>query len=588
MKRLVFFVLFFVSVAQANESFNSHLFRFSQSLETISIESGLSPESDFQKLGHRWLLRFSYDHVNDAVLGVDINDAKNLEYIDNIQTYMLGLSYRFSEKFMLGFAVPLHSVKNTAELASIKGNQVDRYHTFGDIYIQGKLALGYTGKWFWTFVPKVFLPLSSGAKDHLVTDDSFGIGLGLAIDRTLNRHFRMHINLGFTNAANSNFLSIQRHERIEGAIGFVYTPPNDRWSLHTELLGEMTTNFTSHENPLSWISGASYRLARSASAPRFYAAMGWDKAFRSRKSHEFYFAAGIKWAFGPKVPVRPACPRPIVKKPEPQQPQVIKTFREVIKKQDEVIFEETVHFANNQFDLSATDQEKINQLLQKIHESDPKEIIVEIEGHTSSTNTKEYNLQLSQKRAVQVKDFIKEMIAPHLRDEVVFKTLGKGESELLIKDTGYSAAKNRELQARNRRAVLRVVHTVTKVIKRHERVIKEVAHEGEAITIDDHRLEKQETQSEKALDESWEITTPQDISDEDFPHSLTHEEEQKRQALQKEIEETPFDPAAEDEVLQNISDLAQEEVDLETPEESSLTDEEEEKVNTPEDYSVDA
>lgn len=64
----------------------------------------------------------------------------------------------------------------------------------------------------------------------------------------------------------------------------------------------------------------------------------------------------------------------------------------------------SVHFDSDQFDLSELEQQKLNTF---IHEIDPSRIeSIELKGHTDSDASDNYNLNLSEKRVISVREFL--------------------------------------------------------------------------------------------------------------------------------------------------------------------------------------
>lgn len=471
----LYFILLCVQFASFNakayesdldSSLNSHIFRFSQSLETISMENSLSPESDFIRSGKRFLLRFSYDHTNDSVLALTHDrDDRILEYNDNIQTYMFGFSYLIKPNILLGVSLPLHSVKTSPSLALIKDTSTRRKRILGDMRLEAKIGLGEKWGWHWSVIPRIFFPMGIRAKDYLLTDQSFGLGGLVAVDRTFGR-FKLYGNLGYSYAYSAQWLSIDRRSRFEGAVGvrFRVLP---QFYLNTEWLGELSTKFDKDENPMSWLFGGYYQIYKNPSSPRIYASVGYDQIFRSSRSHGFNFNVGAKWAFDWRKKARSGRPHRVKSSQTKRTStkRVATTKRKapakVYKKTvaQKVLLRETVRFGNATSQISTPDRAKINRLLQQVHRSNPQKIMVVVEGHTSTPGEYKANQKLSLKRAHNVARYLQSRIRKDLRGKLRFVIIGRGESRPLIRpDVGFkSKAENLRRQRINRRVELKIV-----------------------------------------------------------------------------------------------------------------------------------
>lgn len=110
----------------------------------------------------------------------------------------------------------------------------------------------------------------------------------------------------------------------------------------------------------------------------------------------------------------------------------------------------SVLFATNSDKLTA----KANQVLDKAADvlRDQDGRTVAVVGHTDSTGTASYNLDLSKRRARSVRD----ALASRLGSGWTFTTQGRGESDPKIKETGLSGADLKQARALNRRVEVTV------------------------------------------------------------------------------------------------------------------------------------
>ncbi len=79
---------------------------------------------------------------------------------------------------------------------------------------------------------------------------------------------------------------------------------------------------------------------------------------------------------------------------------------------------------------------------------------VVIEGHTDSLGSDEYNLELSRKRAIAIKEWF---LTESGLDGVEYETVGYGESRPIAPNTNPDGSDNPEGRAKNRRVEIRIL-----------------------------------------------------------------------------------------------------------------------------------
>ena len=106
-----------------------------------------------------------------------------------------------------------------------------------------------------------------------------------------------------------------------------------------------------------------------------------------------------------------------------------------------VTFEEGVLFGYDKFDVTATAEQKLDQLSEILNKYPDTYVL--IEGHTDATGSNEYNRSLSQKRAEAVSDELREKDVAGKR----IKTAWYGEEQpKYSNDTETNRAKNRRVE----------------------------------------------------------------------------------------------------------------------------------------------
>lgn len=111
-----------------------------------------------------------------------------------------------------------------------------------------------------------------------------------------------------------------------------------------------------------------------------------------------------------------------------------------------VVQDDGVKFALNKYGLSPEAQSRLNELVQRL-KSENKNVFMEIQGHTDSTGTKDYNEHLGEERAEEVRKFLSLNGVALNR----IATISYGEDVPVAPNT------TREGRAKNRRVVIVVL-----------------------------------------------------------------------------------------------------------------------------------
>ncbi len=434
MNKAIISILAFISISgftQNGNTINTHAFQFSDTLETVGIEDALGAKSE--RAQYRWLLRFSYDHVNDALIQIDQSRNNKLsEYIDNIQTITLGGSYLFSSRFLFGVTMPFHSVRLKPDGAVETGGELDRENILGDLKLHAKWRFTKdSSKWNIALIPRLFLP--TGDEKYLISDDSLGWGARVAFDRAFGK-LKIYSYLGYANASNSGFLTINRKQLLEAALGLSWRM-RKKLFLNLEWLGDTgIDSYEKDQNKINITTGLSYKAEKL----RAFAGFGFE-SLRSERSSELSFYTGIKIPFG-------AISTPTKKEVVKYIEKHLDLAREVLFKNDEAI-------------ILPVSFEKLNSAASTMIKYANYYQTVTIEGHTNSLGSSEYNKDLSQRRADSVRKYLIGRGVP--ADKLI--AIGHGEERLKIRPE-----KTKADFAANRR----VEFVIDQIIKLKRKVVK--------------------------------------------------------------------------------------------------------------------
>jgi outer membrane protein OmpA-like peptidoglycan-associated protein len=447
---LSLFGLLFIqsAIAQQNESVNSHLFRFSDTLETVSIEDAMGPDSEMVREGRKFMFRASFDYIKEPLIAID-STRDNLIYdlVNNLYTVTVGGGFFITPKLWFGATIPFHHI----ELANPFATTDPKSYELGDIPVYLKWRI--TGDHAWANVALMpYVNIPTGEKDYLVTDDSYGMGGKLLVDKRMGR-LKLFGTAGFTYAKNATFLTINRTKRIElGAGAYIDLAHNREKNRELGLNAETTwgvtvVNYDEDQNPMDVRAGLRAKFSWIVA----FAGVGLSSVQDARSGKIGYYA-GIKCPFGsaPKAPVVATEPAPVLTPtPEPIATPVVQEWKKNIEVARSILYKTSSAVIDSrsypELDSAAA---TIMPYMDKIGQ-------ITIHGHTDSVGAASYNLKLSQARAESVKSYLVNKGIPSSK----LLAVGHGEEQLKI-----SPEVTPEDKAMNRRVEFEVKEIVTETV----------------------------------------------------------------------------------------------------------------------------
>lgn len=412
MKKTVFYLLIVLfSQSAFAQSVNTHMFRFSDTLETIQVEDALGPNSELFK--HRFMLRLSYDFVGDPMIRLDADrNNQTGTIVNDIHTFTMGGGVMLSDRIYFGLTVPLHF--SDIDASEVLAADPDAWE-LGDIHWKLKLRLsGDDRNVNFAFMPWGFVPTGRNDQEnnYLISDDSFGWGGRFLADTTFGR-VSFYGNAGLSYANNAQFVTIDRRLRIDTGLG-AFVRITDIIGANAEVINGFTvSSFEKDQNPVSIQVGLRAKLG----IVRAFAGLGLE-GLRGARSNDKSFYFGLKMPFGNREKPEP----PVEEEIEPLVRQKIEILKENLSIRREINFQ--------------TDKDVI--LPESFGELDSAaEIILQyqeyidsitIEGHTDSRGSDAHNQDLSERRAASVKRYLVEKGVPAEK----LKSVGYGESRLKV------------------------------------------------------------------------------------------------------------------------------------------------------------
>ncbi len=421
MRRIVLLILTgafpYVGWAQGVGSVNVTDFRFSFTPHTLSLEGAYSDfhsDSPFLKKG-QWFFKGSYDFVNDPLIAIDPNRNNRLfNIVENVQTLRFGAGYSFSDRLFLGLDLPFQQVHLT------QGNR--KKNVLGDAELLLKWLLSSNEKkWRWALIPNLILP--TGNQEFLTSDDSLGVGLKVALERQWKR-LSVYGNLGALYTSNAvfrynfnNSLSdeLDYRKRIVYGIGTHYRF-HQKWGVNAEFYGSLTLPVDDDQNPIEANMALFYSPKNHITS---FLGTGIEGARRSgARSDDLKMFAGIKWT-----------------------PRKKETVRANFKEWSFIVF-----FDTDKFFIRPEHFTQLNRAAQILRTYADHIDPIEIEAHTDSRMSQQYNMTLSLNRARSVRAYL----------------LKQGAPEHLIKVKAYSELrpaaieKDKITRQQNRRALFHI------------------------------------------------------------------------------------------------------------------------------------
>jgi hypothetical protein len=308
MKTLYLFLGLMLATTLANaQTINSHTFSFSDTLETVQVEDALGPNSELAK--HRFLLRGSYDFVNESLIGIDsTRSSQQFTVVKRLHTAGVGAGWMITKRFLVGFEVPIHFVRLDQTYLTTFSLNLDRKEwVLGDINLRAKLRLtNDSSKINVAIAPHMFFP--TGNDTYFVSDNSYGVGGRVLLDVTPAPFLTLYGNAGYTYAKNAEFLNIDRTGRIETAAGAYVRVIGDKLGGNAEVIHALTLpGYDEDQNPIAMRLGFRARTG----IVRWYFG-GALEGLRKARSNDVSLYGGIKMPLGSwEKPAPVVAPAPV-------------------------------------------------------------------------------------------------------------------------------------------------------------------------------------------------------------------------------------------------------------------------------------
>jgi outer membrane protein OmpA-like peptidoglycan-associated protein len=401
-------------------------FKFTHNPTYSSTDNALLNEG-ITRNDYPWLLNVSYDYVKTP-LSIEKDNNREEELVENMQSLSFGGAWHPTEDFLVGVRTRFSHLKADESGSYLGDSFIDAIWKF---YEEDRNAIALH--------PRLTVP--TGSNDYTSQNSKVGGYLGLNFERKFD-WFQAVINLGYskepgaTLSLGPDFSEIDYTDAIFTAVGTLF-PIAENWGLNIEAY--RYNNFSGNQHPNEVYAGLRHQINHDWAGFGGVATGG----LVDESSNDYRLSLGVKWYPGEeKKPVEKAAPVLVAdKKTEP----VVSKRDEVLKKESalhgKLILQQNVYFANGSSKLNALSQALLAKMASKVKGKENSMTIV-LEGFASTSGNPDSNLILSQKRAQEVKNYL--------------KIQGVGDSNVKIVAYGDSRADAGVDDALNRKVMMRV------------------------------------------------------------------------------------------------------------------------------------
>lgn len=374
------------------QAVNLQLMNHSHSPHYIVTEDTLSKGS---LINQRLILSANYSHLNDPLVATNVERTERTRtLINGMTTVQIGAGWQTSSRFLVGISAPFTQVTFT------EGEE--RQMGVGDTALIGKYRVTPNNDpTSIALIPTFTLP--TGDENLFLGDGGVGLGLKLAMERDFGR-FRVNGNIGVLRNQNAQYAEIDYRNRFLAALG-VHVPITDKW--HWTAEGYTMLTKSREQAPGEIVAGIQYFRSDSLSVTSGIGFGGFD----STTGNDWRFIMGLKWQppIGSSIKIVPSSTSPLSLKQE-RTMQLIGQLNQEIR------------FGHDSDVLDEEDKLAVAQIATLINQNDLEGKLI-IQGYANRIGDKDYNKDLSQRRAMSVR---KELIV-HGLDPKLTQAIGYGE-----------------------------------------------------------------------------------------------------------------------------------------------------------------
>lgn len=399
-----------ISSSLQAQTINSHHFRFGDTLETPMMEDALGENSELIRSEKKILLKASYDFANDLVTGTTSSSAINFPFVNDLQTFSLGISALLAPRVLIGVDVPLHYIRLSGAYSA--GRLDPTAIRFGDISLHSKVRLTNDhAKINFALRPQLTIPTGNDA--YFISEDSYGLGAQALLDTSVRR-WKFFANAGIKYASRAEFLSINRKTTLGYGLGAFYEI-NSRFGLNGEWIHSISaSNPSTGQNPTQMNLGLRYSMGMA----KLFIGGGIHRFKFSGNNHPLSLYAGIKLPLGIKKSTVEALPT------EAQAPAATTSPASQSTNEFDTLSNAVIYFDKNTYAVKKEDKGTLSEIAQQLISLKDQFEHVLLVGHSDPRGDEIYNQLLSEKRAMSIKKYLVQQGV----DQQTLLTSGNGES----------------------------------------------------------------------------------------------------------------------------------------------------------------
>lgn len=337
--------------------------------------------------------------------------------VDHLFTLDFGLAYSFSERFSLGFNVPLHV---TNGITSFINSDQDTKFALGDISVAGLVNIIKRNPFGLSIMPYITLP--TGSEERYVSNSSFIGGFMIIADWEIGEDHFLGLNTGLRFREQETVFGLPVGQELTYALAYEhYLWPSHDINGFAEVAGSVSLNKIQDTN-----------------SP-FEVRLGVNKTFLENKNLKLTVANGIGIGHGYGAPDYRAGLTLTYDHLLKEKQVVVREPKVRIERIEKLLKELTIYYPTDGSKVDPFYDQKIASIAQILKQNSDLAPLY-ILGHTDDVGSDAYNDRLSLRRAKQAY----EAILQHgvTQDQIVLAAFGE-KHPVVPNDSAENRALNR-------------------------------------------------------------------------------------------------------------------------------------------------
>lgn len=377
------------TTALASQSINVQTFTPSTSDQFVLIEDANRGTWPKQIKG---FLGVNYNYLNEPLVQTDplLNDRVTT-IISSVQTVDAFVGYHVNKRIALVVGAPLmHGVmypNGTFNAAIGDARGLAKMRITPDDW-RTNIAL----------IPEIRLP--TGSADNLVSDSSLVLVGRVALERQF-KAFTLGLNLGFLNASNSLYQTIDYRNRVLLGLGML-VPLNDQFGLNIEYSEQFTYPKNQNLNPNELYLGGRYVYLKNLVLTGGFS-LG---SITGPTGQDIRIVLGLRYFWMDETPEAPPAPVQEAPKPVAEIAPAPKAAPLAVYTPKKIETLRAIAFAHNDAELTPDALPVLDEVAALMLKHSKEFKRVQIDGHTNKIGPDKLNVELSLKRAQAVRNYL--------------------------------------------------------------------------------------------------------------------------------------------------------------------------------------